>query len=137
MPYDEVTAHCGGRPLPLDQCAWQQHNLRIFHFGDVTEGYFTGKFELTFVDYASEDTWECHDGRYTRDAAESTADVQFTDVPVPEGYELAAVGFSASWEDPEEFVGTLPTFRRGQGASHYKELSLRLLFESHETDGWG
>ena len=63
--------------------------------------------------------------------------MQFTDVPVPEGYELAAVGFSASWEDPEEFVGVLPTFRQGQGASHYKELSLHLLFESHETDSWG
>ena len=70
----------------------------MFHFGNIDEGYFTGKFELTFTSYNSTDTWECHDGLYTRDAAESTANVAYTDIAIAYGEELRDIGFSESYD---------------------------------------
>ena len=97
IAYDDLTEQCAGNPLPLKQCTWSHRNLRIFHFGDLSDGYLTGKFELTFQDPFTGATWECHDGLYTKHAEESKTNVQFTDIEIPEENELCGIRVSADW----------------------------------------
>ena len=83
---------CPGQTVPLDQCMWTDEKVRVFYEGDLSEGRFTGNVEIYIKNVDSGETWECHGGKYTREADSST-NIGYFDQEIPEGYFLYDFGY--------------------------------------------
>ena len=65
--------------MPPDQCMWIDSNVRVFHQGEISAGIFTGNVEITLLNKESGETWECHGGKYTKEAEASSGAIGHTD----------------------------------------------------------
>ena len=84
--YDEVTEnYCKGNRVPFDQCMYFDHNIRLFHYGPISDKLWTGNIELTLINNETKAEWECFNGRFTREAQASNGAIQYFDIPIPEG----------------------------------------------------
>lgn len=92
--YEEVTEkYCKGNRVPFDQCMYLDHNIRLFHYGPISDRLWTGNIELTLINNETKAEWECFSGSFTREAQDSNGAIQYLDILVPEGKRLADFGF--------------------------------------------
>ena len=68
MSHKQVESLCEGQEVPRDQCMWITSKMRVFYQDEREKGKITGKVELTLTNRFTGETWECFNGKYTREA---------------------------------------------------------------------
>ena len=56
---------------------WIDEKVRVFYEGDISEGRFTGDIEIYIKNLDTGATWECNDGRFTREADASQGAINY------------------------------------------------------------
>ena len=88
---DQVLETCAFK-VPDDLCRWREFKWRVFHIGDYKDEMYTGHFEIIFKN-DSDDLWECHDNKYTKEADASAGTIKYTDYDLDEGKEVNDFGY--------------------------------------------